>query len=83
MFAKLFGSDDDQILVTVGSAEDGRPEVKFAFEPKGLGVCHIAASYPDTDEGWDKAELALKEMTEEKARAAISAAKAQMEAMAE
>jgi hypothetical protein len=82
MFAKLFGTDDDQILVTVDSADDGGPQVKFSFEPKGLGVCHIAVGFPDTEEGWDKAELALKEMTEEKARKAIANTKAQFEATA-
>lgn len=82
MFAKLFGTEEDQVLVTVGSAEDGSPEVKFSFQPKGLGVCHIAASYPDTEDGWDKAEQALKEMTEEKARWAIAGTKANLEAMA-
>ena len=76
MFAKLYGTDEDQVLVKVDSNDEGRPEIRFYTKPKGLGVCSLgikgvcslAISFEDSDDGWDKAEKALKEMTEAKAR---------------
>lgn len=44
MFAKLYGPDDNQILVKFDQSEEGSgPEVRFYFEPsENLGVCSTA-----------------------------------------
>lgn len=67
MFAKLYGTDNDQILVTIDEGEDG-PELRFHFQPDGLGVCSFALKFEDSDAGWDKAEVSFSDMTEERAR---------------
>lgn len=53
MFAKLYETNFGQILVKADTDEDGRPEVRFYFEPDGFGICNQAASFHDNDEGWD------------------------------
>lgn len=56
-FAKLFESEAyGQILVKVDANDKGEPEVRYFFQPEGLGVCSCAASFTDDDAGWDKAE---------------------------
>lgn len=71
MFAKLYGTDNDQILVKLDEGESG-PEVRFYFQPEGMGVCSVATGFADTDAGWDKAEEAFKNMTEETARKLVA-----------
>lgn len=68
MFAKLYGTDKDQVLVKQDINEDGCPEIRFYCEPEGLGVCSIAISFKDDENGWDKAEEVFNEVTETKAR---------------
>lgn len=70
MFAKLFGKDDDQVLVKLDSdSETGNPEVRVYCQPKNLGVCSCALGWDnDSTDSWGKAEKAFEEMTEEKAR---------------
>jgi hypothetical protein len=59
MFAKLYGSDDDQILVKLDSGDSG-PEVRFYFKPGDcFGVCSVAMIFEDSDAGWDQAEVAF------------------------
>lgn len=71
-FAKLYGPDNDQVLVTIDvGAADNRPEVRVHFQPEGLGVCSTALQFPDTDDGWNKADAAFAAMDEEKARKMI------------
>lgn len=72
-FAKLFGSDDNQVLVMIDSGDDG-PEVRFSFKPQEMGVCSFAARYDDTDEGWDSAEAFFDSVTEEAARNIVAKA---------
>lgn len=68
MFAKLYGPEDDQVLVLLQSGDEG-PEVRVFFEPEGLGVCSAAIGWKDdSDKSWDLAEKTLSEMTEERAR---------------
>lgn len=67
MFAKLFGDDKNQILVKIDSSDVGSPEVRFYFEPKGLGVCSMAIGFSEDDAGWDKAEACFASMDEDKA----------------
>ena len=70
-FAKLYGVGDGQILVKIDEAEDGAPEVRFYFQPPGLGVCSMALKFQDSYDGWDKAEAAFEAVTEDSARAAV------------
>lgn len=66
MFAKLFETKLGQILVKIDDGDDS-PEVRYFFEPKGLGVCSMALQFADDHEGtaWDKAEYAFSETDEE------------------
>ena len=69
MFAKLYGTDVDQVLVKLAAGEDGNPEVRMYCQPEGLGVCSVAAGWDDdSDASWDKAEKAFAEIDEFKAR---------------
>lgn len=72
-FAKLYETDQGQILVKL-DAEDGggAPEVRFYVTPPGLGVCSIALKFKDSDEGWDKAEEAFDIIDEARAIAAVA-----------
>lgn len=67
MFAKLYGPDDDQVLITFDEGEDG-PEVRFSCQPQGLGVCSAAIHYEDNDDGWDKADDYFQSVDEGEAR---------------
>lgn len=59
-FAKLFQYDDiGQVLVVIDQTEDAEkvgPEIRFSFTAPGLGICAVKMNFPDTEEGWDKAE---------------------------
>lgn len=55
-FAKLFDTERGQILVMLSDGADNEPEIRFFAKPDGLGICSIALSFPDSDEGWDAAE---------------------------
>lgn len=64
MFAKLYGSDDDQILVKLDSGDSG-PEVRFYFTPGGcLGVCSLVMHFDDSDAGYDQADVAFDRIDE-------------------
>lgn len=68
MFAKIYGTDEYQILVKKDRNKKGFPEIRFYCEPELLGVCSLAISFSDDEKGWDKADRLLSEMTEVKAR---------------
>ncbi len=58
VFAKLFHSEEcGQILVKIDNGEDGA-EVRYFFEPKGLGVCSVAANWSEdcNEVQWEKAD---------------------------
>lgn len=60
MFAKLFDHEKyGQLLVKLDTDNEGDPEVRTYFKPKGLGVCSVAAGFKDDDEGWELAEKNL------------------------
>ncbi len=66
-FAKLFETEDlGQVLVKIDTNEDCLPEVRFYFEPPGLGVCSIGVN-ADTDshEDWNKIEMFFDSVDEE------------------
>lgn len=79
-FAKLFEFEDiGQILVKIGDSAVGddettehrapegteRTELRFYFQPPGLGLCEFAFDFED-DEDWTKATHALN-ITDESA----------------
>lgn len=74
MFAKLYGADDDQVLVMLETDEKGDPCIRCYSQPKNLGLCSFGISFKDTDAGWDQAESVFAAMNEEKARAAVEEA---------
>jgi hypothetical protein len=74
MFAKLYETHSGQILVKADSDEDSKPEVRFYFKPENLGVCSMAVSFADTDDGWDKQESFFNTMNQEKAVEAVNCA---------
>jgi hypothetical protein len=68
-FAKLYEKEDlGQLLIKLDSGDEG-PEVRFFFEPKGLGVCTVALSWAklEEDKAWDKAEEVFDKMADEEA----------------
>lgn len=69
MFAKLYERDGKQVLVKMDqTAEDFLPEVRFYFQPEGLGVCSSAMTYKDdSKESWDKCEEYFNSIDEGKA----------------
>lgn len=70
MFAKLFG-EDDQVLVVLQRDDDGNPSIQFSCKPPGLGVCSFGLAWNDTDEGWDMAEKKFSEINEVEARSIV------------
>lgn len=69
-FAKLFGTDAQQILVKLDhSNEMDAPEVRFFFQPPNLGVCSVAIKWDDnSDASWDSAETLLETIKESRVR---------------
>ena len=65
MFAKLFETDLGQILVKIDEGDNG-PEIRYYFEPEGLGLCSIALQFADDEDGeaWDKADSAFQKTDE-------------------
>jgi len=66
MFAKLYETEVGQILVKLDDGDDG-PEVRYFFQPEGLGVCSVAVNFKDSDEdtAWDNADTVFDGCTEE------------------
>jgi len=67
VFAKLFNTDIGQILVKADTNDDCNPEARLYFSSKGFGVCSIAFTFEDNEDGWDKQEAEFNEMDEVKA----------------
>ena len=65
MFAKLFETQMGQVVVMKQGDRDNVPEVRFFYEPSGLGVCSIAVSFDD--DSWEAADEAFNNVTEEMA----------------
>lgn len=65
-FAKLFESETyGQIAVIKQTNDDGDPEIRFYFQPPGLGVCSNALSFGDgnEDESFDLQDKAWELVT--------------------
>ncbi len=64
-FCRLFEtSTHGQILVKLDRNDEGIPEVRYYMQPPNLGVCSVALSFSDDDEGWDLAENAFAKSDE-------------------
>ena len=69
MFAKLYGNDVDQILVLLGTNDEGNPEVSFYYQPEGRGVlCTVASWDENSDKTQNKAKKAFDAIDETYAR---------------
>ncbi|MCA0268760.1 MAG: hypothetical protein LCH53_06025 [Bacteroidetes bacterium] len=73
-FAKLFTHPTmGQILVTIErSLDDETVDVRYAYQPTGLGVCSLRCTRPDDESGWDAAEAHFAIVTEESAAAFVA-----------
>lgn len=70
-FARIFETDDfGQILVTLGQADDGAPEVRWTIQPPGLAPCAVGVAFVDTADGETKARALFEAMDEAGARRA-------------
>ena len=69
-FAKLYETEKyGQLLVKLDTGAQGEPEIRFYFEPKGLGVCSYSLEYPNN---WDTAEAAFECVNEARAIAIVA-----------
>ncbi len=72
-FAKLYGSGDDQVLVVLNLENDaGNPELRYYFQPKGIGLCSATRYWPNHVAGALGARLAFDCVCEQSARAFIA-----------
>lgn len=78
MFAKLFGTDADQVLVKLEPTDDGAPELRVFFEHDEV-VLSIGELFSDSNDGWLKARQAFADMDEAKARAMADEARRDMD----
>ena len=80
MFAKLFGTPEDQILVMLDTNDEGHPAVHVLFEPPGYGVCKLVSGFQDTEDNseaavnaaWDQAQEVFDKYDEALAREATT-----------
>ena len=64
-FAKLFNTEKyGQIVVIQQGSDDAGGEIRFFFQPAGLGVCSLAMSFKDSDAGWDACDRAFEKVDE-------------------
>lgn len=73
-FAKVFHSEEyGQLVVMLDRNDRGDPALMVFFNHPhpDLGVCSIAPSWDDTDEGWDRAEKAFSDSNLELAEALV------------
>lgn len=54
MFAKLYETDEGQILIM--RSGDQMPEVHICFEHAALGVCEVSVPFANDKHGWKKAD---------------------------
>jgi hypothetical protein len=77
-FAKLYGSDSDQILVKLDVDGEDNSEVRFFVKPEDQPVCSFAVTFGNTPSGWEKANAAFENVTAESARAYVTSAVSMM-----
>lgn len=71
-FCKLFETEEyGQILVKLDMNTEDSPEVRIYFQPEDLGVCSVALTHDDNDEGWERAEKSFNSVDEEKAKTIV------------
>ena len=72
-FAKLFESEEyGQVLVINDKDSEDLPALVIKFTAEGLGVCEACLSYvDDSDESYDKRDIAFENITEVEALGAV------------
>jgi hypothetical protein len=71
-FAKVYGHGDAQIIVLLDEDERGNPELRLGCRPPNLGVCWMKLAFRSNEKGYELADQAFEDMTEERARKALS-----------
>ena len=71
MFAKLYETSLGQVVVLRQSNNDGEPEIRFYYEPEGLGVSSMAFCYTDDEDGWQGQQEGFEKITLEMAEVAV------------
>lgn len=67
-FAKLYEYEDiGQVLVMLDTNDDGDPSLNVYFNPEDMGVCCLAASFEDSEKGWEAAEHRFETYTSDMA----------------
>lgn len=74
MFAKLYETPTNQILVLRDTDDQGNPCVSFTTEVGDLGRAKLCISFDDTDEGHEEANEAFANTTEDSARQVLEEA---------
>jgi hypothetical protein len=76
MFAKLFGNNDDQVLVLKKTDDkNGNPMIEIFFKPEGLDVCSINIEFKDdSDKSFNECDNIFCQIDENTARNALSMA---------
>lgn len=63
-FARVFGPDDNQILVRKDVTSDGEPCMTFSIATETNDIVSAAPSYPDTEEGEAERDRQFAKVTE-------------------
>ncbi|MBX9348786.1 hypothetical protein K5M36_16990 [Chromobacterium vaccinii] len=72
-FAKLYETTEyGQVLVMLDQNDDGNPAISFHAKPEDLGVCSTSLAFPDTEDGWDKAEAVFESIDEDVAKKGVA-----------
>ena len=75
MFAKLFGTDNDQVLVKLDvAAASGAPEVRVFCQMPSGNLFSVAAVYENSERGHKLATRAFETLDEAGARRGLAAA---------
>ena len=70
-FAKLFDRPKfGQVLVTLDTSSEGKPELRWHCQPPGAHVCSLTVSFSDKQDGWTAARTALEAAGDAQADAA-------------
>ena len=64
MFARIFGTDDDQILAKLGEDEEHNREVRIYFQPQSVVTCEIGIKFGDGEDAQENAEKCLRGLSE-------------------
>lgn len=63
-FARVFGPDENQVLVHKDQTSEGKPCISFSICTENESIVSAAPTYEDTDEGYDLRNKVFSELTE-------------------